>query len=636
MLKSKRFATGLDKVYNQIPIQDTSLLSTDYFRLFDIPERLYLGKNAFRIRANSNTLVKSSLIYIDIIDAAGKTVFHEVVNFIGEDDARLIVAHIYETTTPGEATIYIAGRASVDVRNGNELAYSRDASSSDFIDNPNLIWSKRIIIIPNIQNSTELIFASPPIVRATERRERYYAFDTDPRDRRKVVTGSFKLSTTSPGVEYKYSDTLKGAVRVSEIDENIIYDPKVGPNYFESSQDLISPFKDISVIYDAGGSFDEQYVGGTLVVKGLTNQLGLDKQTIVSLGGTVPAYSCSVLEVMDAKTAKVYPPFRFDYVRDGQTNSVKKFFDIQNVTASYYSTEDAQLSQVASESFVQLDFFNLQPIAGDADKVRISYKPFGSFGEFRDIGEYKIKTQDFLVSEQIDRTKIEFVEKSVGKFKTAAEFTQYWQYVNGSKKITPVNSVIFNNQGTALSASYTSSIVTDYDYYVRPYLSINAVENTEFKLTVTTNGAESLNSNTPQIDIFISGSDVVTNILNLKNVREPIKAPLLGSYLASVSEISTPESKKFEFYFRVGSTRAIRPVFAFRDCDIVNIKNITVQPRNERGYSPNQARLILPLSSFETNTELVLNIDYYTENGIKSRIFTQLYGVYFQGFGIRS
>jgi hypothetical protein len=335
MLKSKRFATGLDKIYSQIPLKDLSPTSREYFRIFDIPDRFYLGKNPFRIRANSQTLVKGSWIYIDIIDSSGNAIFQDVVSFIGEDQARLIVAHIYDNTPPGEATIYIAGRASIDLNTGKRLPYNRNANSPDYIDNPNVIWSKKIIVIPTIQNSYELIFAKPPLVRAKERRDKFYKFDGDARARKLTFTG-LKLSTHSPSNEYKFSDTLKGAVRISEYDENVIYDPLIKNEYFESNQQLISPFSDISVIRSENGPFDERYVGGTIIVNGLIDKIGFDKQTISDLGNTVPSYTCSVLEVMDAKTIKVYPSYRFDYTINGETNSVRKFIDATNTTASYF------------------------------------------------------------------------------------------------------------------------------------------------------------------------------------------------------------------------------------------------------------------------------------------------------------
>lgn len=91
MLQKFRTPTGLNRLYSGIPIKDTTVNSSAYFRVFDIPDRFYLGKNTFRLRANLNNLVPNSMVYIDIIDSEGNAVYHEIVDFIGEDESRIVV-----------------------------------------------------------------------------------------------------------------------------------------------------------------------------------------------------------------------------------------------------------------------------------------------------------------------------------------------------------------------------------------------------------------------------------------------------------------------------------------------------------------------------------------------------------------
>ena len=79
MIQNERFGTGLKQYLPYAKIIDQTKTSDQYFRLFDVPDKLYVGKNSFRIRINRNTLVQGSLLYIDVVDSTGEIIYHEII-----------------------------------------------------------------------------------------------------------------------------------------------------------------------------------------------------------------------------------------------------------------------------------------------------------------------------------------------------------------------------------------------------------------------------------------------------------------------------------------------------------------------------------------------------------------------------
>ncbi len=633
MIQNERFGTGLKDYLPYTKIVDQTKTSDQYFRLFDVPDKLYVGKNSFRIRINRDTLVKGSLLYIDIVDSTGEIIFHEITELTGEDGSRLIVVHVYEDTPPGEATIYIGGRASYDTKNRRQLSYSTDpASGVDYLDFPNLIWAGKVIVIPTNETENEIIFAKPPTIKIKERFEEYRTYS--PTEKRKIeVSGSLKVSINPIVSAYEYSDISKSGTKTSENSLQIILDPIITDASAESRQESIPQYSDIPTLYDANGNFTEDYKGGQIIIRNLTNQLNV-------AGVIVPDFSCSIVDVIDVNNVKIWPSFNFPYgERNGSVFNIIK--DATDVTASYYTTK-TDLVTNDSESFMQLEFENLEPIAGKVDSVALSYKPFGTFGEFLPIGQFKVKPQEYLIdSSSLVISKTELVEKELGRLTGSGDFDTYWETIPGKyQAATAVNNDgQFANQGVIIKTA--NEINPDYTYDYKLKLKngygINVIPNTEFKLSFTLNIPATpgiRNNENFQLDVFISGSSILRDTINNKDSIELISDSSEGTRISSLTKKSAGAVETYTYYFKTLTAGKIYPVFVFKNPIYLSIKNISIQPRNEFGYSPNQARLFVPLETLKTNTELVLNIDYLTKKGDRSKISSQVYGLFFTGSGI--
>lgn len=625
MLQNQRFSTGLAQYRQHISIFDTSATSDKFFRLFDVPDKLYTGKNSFRIRANMDNLVRGSLVYIEIVDSAGNTIYHEVADFLGEDKSRLIIAYVYQNTTPGEATIYIAGRTFRDPRTGQHIPYSNRPGDSNFKDVPNVMWMKPVVVVPTQQNNDEVLFAKAPLVSSIERFEFFNNYSGSV-DRRIVQSGSLALKLLATTDDYRYSNTAKYATKYHEDGDNTILDPKTSDGKIISNQELLPLYSDRSTIQATVGTFTSDMVGGELIIRDVQTAVGAPAEDFQD-------FSCSIINVIDSTRAQISPGFK----RIGADGTVyKSLSNATNVTMSYFSSTP-NLVTVDSESFVQLEFEDLEPLAGSVESVRISYKPYGSFGEFINVGDFPINEQNYLVdTTDLVTTKTDLKERPIGKFSSSADFMTYWEIISGSNSGSQHNTDVLDT-GRLFSGSGALDFSDQYQYYIKlkNEYSIPVIKGTEFKLSLSVNFEKKSDASKPnQLDIHISGSGIQRNILHDWDTQSPLKIYGLGTMVGTITETGTGQTRKYDFYFRVANTANISPILIVRNAEKVHIKDITISPRNELGYSPNQAKLFIPIETLKTNTELVMNIDYLSATGVKSKISSQLYGLVFSGQGL--
>ena len=146
---------------------DNSLLSTGLFDIVDFPEKLTAGKNLFKIRMQNDRFADGSKVYIEVLDYNGTPLFYKPLQYIEKDGTRVVSIYIYPNTSPGNAIVYVAGRIKID-NQGNNIPFSRDAASRDYLDIPNVLWTRNVPIAPFANNTTEIIYTKQPSVTITE------------------------------------------------------------------------------------------------------------------------------------------------------------------------------------------------------------------------------------------------------------------------------------------------------------------------------------------------------------------------------------------------------------------------------------------------------------------------------------
>lgn len=623
MIQLQRFGSNIAKIIPNITYKDISRTSDQYFRIYDFPDRFNVGRTSFRIKANQQSFVYGSTIYIDIVDSSGNIIYHEIIDIDSKDKTKVIVVHVYQNTAPGEVTVYIAGRIQYDSQ-GNFINYDKNPDSWDYINMPNLVWIGKSIVVISQQNDSEVLFAQPPTAKCTER---YEYFSTTPlNERKKTSLGTGSISIKSVTVPIQYSNTSRYQSNQIEQPNLIDLDPTGSDNFLYSRKTSLPEYFGYNTIKTDGFQFSKDMVGGNIKV---------------NVDGT--EYAANIVSILDKNTAHVDLP----YTNKSSTLIGDSLIKESNFTASYIST-NVNMTTFETESFVQIELENLEPIAGNVEKIRVSYLPYGSFGEFITAGEFQISEQNLLIdSQSLVPGKISIFEKPIGDLDDYTQYNDYWTISNlHESNITHSFSEPYTfDRGFGISSSCISPTTSSaenilYKISLKDQYKIKSIIGSEYKLKISSKinrhifDTNYIDSNKyQQIDIYISGSPIISDVVHNNKLLPLLDTKLSGSYIGSITSVNGDIQLNSNFFFKTIDSGSITPIFIARNGINWEFKEINLYPRNELGYSPNQAKLMVPISNFKTDTELVLKLDYLSGTNIQSDISTTIYGLKFKGSG---
>lgn len=635
MIQFKRKLYGLDKLhYDYI---DTDSRSRNIFRLLEFPETFNLGKNQFKLLANNEVLVKNSRIYIDIVDANGEAIYYEISPIANKDNSRSVIVYIYPNTPAGNCTVRIASRLGIDPRSKEKIYYN-----DNIIDEPNVLWSKIINVSPYLASESRIKFLKEPKVKYQERIQYLQIFSGSRDIVNGLPIGTGSISTNAPfrPMQFVESDrnVEKADIKIREVGQPVIVGDTVGTSNVYSTP----YFSPNSVITSDGFEFSSSMVGGVLYARKITIQSPANAAESTLFSNIT--YSASIVKVISKNQIEVYPPFSVDF--NYQTTSgesipfaTRKFTNHTNFTASYYSALPLS-SSLTTQSFVELNLYDIEPVSGIVDSVNVSYKPINSFGDFIDLGDYTIRARNLMV----DTGSITFspsegiIEYPIGFFPSGAlSYSYYWEdYVVGNTTASiagPENSVdVKITDGIVVRHTATGS--NDRYVYIRPKSTYDVFVTTgtemNLKFSTFSQFRQLDHINDAQLDVYISGSvDLITDIVTDSLPLSPIKNNDLGIYVGSITS-KNGVLRDNDISFIVKGNSYIRPTFAFRT-GIWHIGKIQVLPRQELGFGPNQTKLFVPLDNVKRETELIMRFQYADKVGIRSEIDTTIYGVLFQG-----
>jgi hypothetical protein len=634
MLKNRRQSHGLREYFNQFTFQDTDPASRRYFRISNLPDQFFVGKNAFDLAGHSGVFVPESRIYIDLLDAAGQPIYYEILNVVNVDQSRTVVVHVYPDTPAGRATLYVAGRLATDPRTGQPIPYSTDPSSEVYRDIPNLVWRTELNVVLTRTNTTVIRFVREPEVIFKEKRE---AYQTVSRAQRRTVTTpvSASVSLRSVGMPSQYTTTgLRTRSDAVETGVRLTVMPSTTGSVGVSQKQVVLPeFGDLPVVTVAGFPVSASMKGGLLTVRSIAVSESVPRDATDPSVFNVPDYSASIVEVLSSSSFKVNQPFqhKISYsTTSGQQREIiiDRFVGQQNFSITHYENVEVTKTRT-TQSFVTLEFKHLEPAVGTVDAVRLSYKPVGSFGDFTPIGEFPIREKNLLV----DTGSVTFdndnglIETPKGVFTSTEQAKDYWG-VSGSGVVGA--SLVFDESRLSGGIKVQHSGSPDDTSFVLLQVAgqaFEATENTEYRLTFSAFAeADFSASAVPQFDVYVSGSPVTTDttVEATRALQRPEWGTFIGSVTAKEARIDG------ELPFRTQRTAPARLFIAIRRGNW-HLGNIEVKPRKEYGFSPNQTRLSIPTSVFNKGAEMIVNVDYVNADGVKANASSKLYGVYFSG-----
>tara|TARA_R110002012_G_scaffold124149_1_gene275044 strand:+ start:474 stop:5348 length:4875 start_codon:yes stop_codon:yes gene_type:complete len=442
--------------FPSIQFRDTSLTSDQIFDIIEFPNRLTAGKNLIKIRASNNILVKKSKIYIEILDANGNPLYYEPLNYLEHDGTRVISIHVYpEKTAPGIGTIYLASRTKVDLNTNQQISYSNDYNDKNYLNVPNVLWSRNISIAPeNSKNNTEIIFTRPyPKATVRERVNKFFK----PVNLANVAinrngTGTVIIkaipSSTPPAISYspagsKGSTNYEGAAESksppSYAGTQAVILPRVTsfnttnadaskneqgqPVEVESAEIVTIPT--FCRLETTGFALSSSMEGGSITLvnpfievqnnvlinaeghvlpvsqAGGPDSLNFGSGGLVQLSGS---YTFTINTLLSTTKANVFQTNGFKNEDENTYGAfavtVNSFgipnYDVKNIEATSNFTcsyiEPFVLSETEqSQSFAEIVLSNIEPATGDVFKIQTLYKPSGQFGDFVDAGYVNVE-----------------------------------------------------------------------------------------------------------------------------------------------------------------------------------------------------------------------------------------------------
>lgn len=585
MSEIKKIKHGLDKVQASVVDVDTSSLF-DFF----IPKQLRAGKNEIKLRlVSDNVLIKGSEVLIDILDSEGNPLFYEVSEIANEDKTRSIIVHIFESDVSGPCKFYL---------------YSKLSSVSTYLCILNLE------INSELETQQEIKLQEPPVVTYTEQRLETQQFNNQLRQTN--INGSGTVSSQTSLVPRQQVQSAF-VVEKSEV-RNLESRTQISNNVGSGSTIQLPYYFESSILTSDGFYFSSSYRGGTIYVNGIN--LDIPSDAINSSEFTNQSFSASIIDVPTTSSLKIYPGF--NYKLEYQTASGKnvkvydKFLNQQNFTCSVFQPLSISKTDY-TQSYAVFDFENLNTVAGKIDSVDISYKNLSLLSSnYEPLGNFKVRSSNIL----IDSASLIFdndhgiLNTQIGKFDNLGTFEQYWQ--------TSSQVPVLFSDGIFLQGS---NLVIEPRQNYKP----DTTSDSEFELEIKYKTRPS-SSYGPQIDVFISGSDIV-KLRNTKRLIYPIlNSGSLGTYIGSL----TDRAATAKLYFKTLRSSKITPKFLIRQ-GYFTLSSVILKPKENIGYNVNQTRIHAPLT-LPTGSEVNFKIDYVNPVGKKLSTFsTVLQNVYFQG-----
>lgn len=617
MIQKTRQLLGLKNFVNTIEFIDESENADYTFQVYDFPSRFYLGKNSFKILANPDFLETGSPILIDIEDSAGNPIYHEVTSLINRDRSRTVAVNIYPDTVIGYATVYLASKLDKNPLTGETI--SSDSAGI------NVIWKKKVLVSTSERSAHPIIFSkSPTVVYENKPVPRQISNSTASRYTELENRALGKVSIDS---RVNPSNTSAFLEDIDLDYESIDSVPEIyGNRGVNRGPTRIPKYSSLGVLSFSNFPISESMENGRLVVRniGLTGSSGQYY--------TAPDFSCSIIRVVNKNQAEIHPPFNYSVSEGSSILSFNGFKNQTNFTASYFFSQN--MASDVTQSFLRLEFYDLEPTLGEIDSIRVRYKEAGAYGSLRDLGTYRLNPQNiFTDSSSVSVTQDGLQERRLGWLEPNEDLSALWTVsANGVSGLSTEYSDVFVRNSIRIIHDSIPSSSRYVKLEANGRMRLNAAKNTGYELSfyAAPGKIQETISRTPQLDIYISGSSVRSTPRASKTTLPVLQdVENLGHYIGSI-ESGVSSSKFVKFEFEVLDQKAVTPIFLTRAGEW-DIGQIAISPISSTGYNANHARIFVPLSGLDSDAEPIFEIEYTDRTGNRADLSQKLSGIRITG-----
>lgn len=615
---------------NNYDYQDVSDSANNTFKVTDLSDKFLLGKNSFKLHLKEDILVFRSQVYIDILDSFGNPVYYKIISDNLPNKERIVAVYIYDSTPVGDCEIIIAGRLNIDPRTGLKVPYSNDVSSPDYHGIPNVVWRKVVQINPQ-ESEDRIYYSTPPTVTYSEVRKPQYQLSTDNRLVSLVPTSSGRATMYSNRGQLTTTDTIKapaGGHLINSDTGSATFIPIAAANNDN----------EIASLYFSGFTLSSSMEGGRLFVNNISYSYPSDAFVTQS---RVINYSGSIVKVVSENLCYVNPPlYQVIPYTDVNGNSknlvVEGFSEMANFTASFRTEPTITTDSSSYNSYIKLQIKNTEPEIGSVKSISVKAKQINKPGKIVDLGTFKVDKKNILIvdSDTYTMTSRGIEPLSLGNLRKLGTVSNYWTGSNTiglSNEFTRDSGVL---DGAKYLSTFEAIIPTEEDYgefRLKSQYFPTVYADTEYQLSF-----DILIGSTPppvipaQVDVYISGSDVVGSNYIRNAFLSPLKNTRFGTYIGSI-DASKTYRHSVKLYFTAEKSGNVTPVFVNRCVNNV-YGNIELSVRNEPGYSSKFLDLEVPLpTEFNSKSEIELEIDFLNSNNESANYKSSLYGVVFQG-----
>ena len=564
-------------------IEDTSPLSSNYFDIVEYPTVLQAGKNLLRLRGSAN-LELNTYIYIEVLDSNGNPVFCDTLTTLGDDKSRTIAIWVYPETAPGPCTITIVGTARVDP---NGIAYSELQKST-----PNIRWSKKVGINSQQKNSSEIVFTKAPTISISELSRSLFT--------KTYSSGRFVTENVSGSISYSYynGDTILSAPT------NI---------------------------------FNADMVGGTVTISSslFTNLISVPSITLK----TPTFYTASIEKVISTRSVRVSNPYSVPSTqlggshtyRGGTVTTASIYYEASPVLTNV--TQSSLVgSQIVTGSFALLTIEDMDPFAGDVNRVQVYLRKTSAPGVTKEFNGYDTPGNYIKVADTVVQSREVLVDASsplidlplgivsattVASFVSSPSTTLATKHVSAAMVIENRSYPLINAISVKTASGIPTTLTTNEYFKITIAGNFNYQKDTVYNLSFDA-VSEYLADLNPTLgyqlmDVVLSGSACTDSYLDETNVR----------YIGSLSNKNGGYFYENNSYdFTVPKTGTGQLVFLIR-AGQWHLNNISIKPRQELGFTPNKLELLFPIEQYSNET-YDIKVEYCDYLGNVSRTISQL------------
>lgn len=668
-------------------IEDRSQFSPQYFDVTFLPSVVGGGKNVITLKGNGEGLRFNSEVDVEIVDAAGNNIFCEVTSFIDRFNQYYITLDIYDITPKGLATIYLVGKAAVDLQ-GNQVPANYRLLRSNVAYHPefDVRWQGTFFVEPTERNNADLIFDKPPIVGVTQvyAPARLQTQATASGFIYRSVTSSINqlTITTSDFIGYDRDfSTSEGILDIRT--KNISINPAGVASTINSVETTIRKTdSDIqggyrlsqtdrynTILTSTSSFFKKEYLGGIFEFfsSESTPQLLTPPANILApVSGNVAdqlrSFNATITEIISDRQATISSPLTVRTIGSGvnQPQSVHQYRQASVFTGSItYAPSDTSYAEsvIVSQSYLEFTFADLKPISGEVYRIKTYTKRGASTGDFKLLNDQIIKPVEYLTDAVFPNTtnyaKHESDYLLIGYFTTKSILDEYWNlYQEVPNSFDLISGSVSNTvlmEAVELPTAFTQSCVLSPKF--NQNYNINQQYSFSFNLTLDPfTELEVYMSSTPLNYHVLSYGLYPTAFVNdrtydtvrsgsLVTQRNSNPYSPFGKYLGKIVNDSAKRKHygRVIFDFTTDGSGFGKPLLRSRIIEetpsitgSAYVSELSVKPFKLTGYTPSIVQFAVPLTvelaTFFSviSQSLDMKIEYFDYTGRQSEYVTFL------------